>query len=209
VTSLTTLTRGYNALFTDVHGHFFRSQATLRVARQNIFDAASKYPYFSLTTETRQKLVKTLTALLTTCIDPTVEYLQKNSMLGFFNFMKDENNAIEKSFKAAATQLEKLSSAVSSSSDDDCLRRENINRQLPNEYITFNTAIIECTRNISIEYRSPINEFTRAHFLALPLLNRISTELNRCGNNGNGESCVVKFLATSCEDETCKVCSTV
>jgi hypothetical protein len=182
----------------------------LRAARQNIFAAASKYPYYSLTTETRTKLVKTLTALLNTCIDPTVEYLQKDSMLGFFNFMKDENNAIEKSFKLAATQLQEVSSAVSNSSDDDCLRRENINRRLPNEYITYLTAIIVCTRNISIEYRTPINEFTRAHFLALPLLNRISTELNRCVNNGsNRESCVIKFLATYCEDETCKVCSTV
>lgn len=194
----------------DVYGHYFRSQNTLRRARQNLFTVASRYPYYTLNAETRQKLVKTLTALLVNCIDPTVEYLQKESMLPFFDFMKDDSTAIEKGFKGVATQLEKLSAAVSNSSNDACLIKENISRRLPNEYNALVSAINECTRNITIVYRPTINEFTRLHFIALPLINRISTELNQCDNNGNNrESCVVKFLTTYCEDDSCKVCSTV
>lgn len=152
----------------------------------------------------------TLTALLTNCIDPTIDYLQKESMLRFFNFMKDENTTIEKSFKAVSTQLEELSAAVSGSGDDDCLRKENINRRLPNEYSAVIAAVNDCTRNISNVYRAPINEFTRVHFVALPLIARLSAELNQCANNGNNrETCVMKFLETYCEGETCKVCSTV
>lgn len=204
------MSRSFNALFMDVYGHFFRSQNTLRLARQNIFTAASRFPYQSISTETRQKLTKTVTALLTTCIDPTIDYLQKDSMLRFFNFMKDVNTPIENGFKAVVTQLGAISAAVSNTTNDSCLRKENINRRLPTEYSALIAAINDCTRNSSTTYRAPINEFTRVHFAALPLLNRIGTELNQCSNNGNNrESCVVKFLMTYCEDESCKVCSTV
>jgi hypothetical protein len=230
--SVTTTSRAFNALFTEVYGHFFRSQNTLRLARQSVFTASSRFPVHTLTEDTRKNLVTLLSSLFTKSMDPTIDFLQKESMLRFYNYDKDESTPIERTFKAIAPQLEELSDAVSNTTNDACLRRENINRRLPNEYSAIISAINDCTRNASAVYRAPINEFTRLHFDALPLITRIgagksykysdilrrftnknSTDLLACANNGaNRESCVVRFLKTYCDDtanETCKTGSTM
>lgn len=210
---MTTSSRAYNSLFNEVYGHFFRSQNTLRTARQNVFTAAEKFPYHTLTADSRKSLIELLSALTEKHIDPTVDFLQKDSMLKFYNYAKDESTPVEKTLKVVAPQLEELKTAVSKTSNDNCLRRENINRRLPTEYNAIITAINDCTRSASMMYRSPINEFTRVHFAALPVISRIGSDLTNCGNNGaNRESCVVKFLKTYCidaADETCKTGSTM
>lgn len=211
--SVTTTMRSFNSLFMEVYGHFFRSQSSLRVARQSVFTSASRFPIHTLTEETRKNLKSTVSTLIDTYMDPTIDFLQKEAMLRFYNYAKDETSPIERTIKVIAPQLEEISNSVSNTSNDVCLRRENINRRLPNEYIGIISAINDCTRNISNQYRAPINEFTRVHFVALPLITRMSAELMGCANNGaNRESCVVRFLETYCVDtanETCKTGATM
>lgn len=208
LSAVDSLTNSWNTLRDDVYGHFFRSQSTLRLARLALSSAASKFPYNHLSNETRQNLVNNLTSIIIDCIDPTVDYLQKNSTLRYFNFMNDSETPIERAFNVSG-QLQELSNAILASNDSECFRRENIGRRLSNEYSALISAINDCTRNASATYRAPINEFTRVHFAALPLITRLGVSLNQCANGNNREACIVRYLAANCAGDSCKTCSTI
>ncbi|CRL03425.1 CLUMA_CG016348, isoform A [Clunio marinus] len=220
--TLSSLMRPVNILRDEVYGHFFRSQNVLRLARENLFSTASKFPYYQLEPEVRQNMVKRLSTIINECIDPTVDYLQKNAILPYFNFMSDEKTPVESSFEPVMTQLEGLKAIIESSDKNSCLRSANINsRRLTTRYNSVINAVNSCTRSASMTYRAPITEFTRLHFAALPLVNRMNTELNQCtsilastlGTESNSErtnECLKAYLEKYCEDEEqCKVCSTI
>lgn len=205
------MTRSFNALRDDVYGHFFRSQTTLRNARESLFSSATKFPFYQLNDTMRPSLVKRLTTLLNECIDPTIDYVQKNSMLPYFNFMIDSGTPVEIGFMVISAQLEELSTAIKAATDDDCLRTLAItSRKLTTSYSGVISAANDCIRNASVTYRDPINVFTRVHFVALPLINRLNSELNQCANGNSNNQCIDRYLTRNCEDETtCKVCSTM
>lgn len=208
--TLSQLSRPFNALRDDVYGHFFRSQNTLRLARQTLFSTASKFPYHQVNNDTRHNLTRSISAVITNCIDPTVDYLQKTSMLPYFNFMNDSMTPIEIGFTAVTVQLQNLIAAVKAVTNSDCLARENVSsRRLSTDYSVVTGAINDCIRNASATYRPPISEFTRLHFIALPFINRMNRDLDQC-ENGNSTQCVIKYLGKYCDNEsTCKVCSTM
>lgn len=208
--ALNSISRPFNALRDDVYGHFFRSQATLRNARQAIFSTASVFPYYMLKEDTRSSLMANMTKLLTQCADPTIDYLQKESMLRFYNFMVDASTPIEKALQPAIDQLNQLEEDLKAATNASCLAKVRITqRQIQNAYNTFIDAVNNCTRQANQAYRAPINEFTRVHFIALPLMNKVNRELQSCDTNNVKDSCVVNFLSKFCAEDTCKVCSTM
>lgn len=207
---LTTLSRPFNALRDDVGGHFFRSQNTLRNARQAIFMTASTFPYHMLSNDTRHQLVSNLTKLLTECADPTIDYLQKASMLRFYNFMSDAKTPIETALQPVVDQLNTLEQDLKSAKNQSCLASVKITqRGIQTAYSNFTEAVNNCTRKASQAYRAPISEFTRVHFMALPLLNKVERELSACNSNNVKDSCVLTFLSKFCAEDSCKVCSTM
>lgn len=202
------LSRSYNNLRDEIYGHFFRSQNTLRVARQSLFSTASKFPFYQLTDSTRQNLVKRLEAIIDDCIDPTIDFVQKKAILGFYNF-EEGKTQIETAWSGAHEQIQNLTDAVKAVTDDVCLENKSVsNRRLSIDFNPLTTAINDCTRNASALFRDPINSFTRVHLLAQPLINRMSTDLTFCATGNKHEDCVSKFLLRYCE-ETCKVCPTM
>lgn len=194
----------FNNLQSDVYGHFHRSQTTLRSARQNLFQTASSFPYYRLSADNRKSLVKLLDNLIYNVIDPTVEYVQKASMDQYYSFNHDEKTPVEDAFSAADSQLSAMSSECGVTLDIT-------SRKLLNEYSSFISSINDCTRSMSQRYRSPINEFTRVHFVALPLINRLNRELSNCVGGITGrvkiEPCVTEYLTKNCQE--CQVTSTM
>jgi hypothetical protein len=203
------LSQPFNSLRDDVYGHFYRSQVTLRQARQSLFSRAQKFPYHRLSAETRQSLVKRITEILIDVIDPTVDYLQKNSMLRYYNFMTDEMSPIEKALKPMSTQLEDLIKTVQGG-NDSCTNKESITvRRLDREYSSYVGSINSCIREAFSAYRQPISEFTRVHFTALPYIGRILNDLGGCDGGNNQDACIKNFLIKYCAEDTCKVSSTM
>jgi hypothetical protein len=203
------LTQPFNSLRDDVYGHFFRSQATLRQARQGLFSRAQRFSYYRLETETRQKLILRLTEILEQVIDPTIDFLQKSSMLRYFNFMKDTSSPIEKTLAPMTKQLEDLISTVKGT-NDTCINKESITvRRLSREYSSYENAINSCIREAFIAYRQPISEFTRVHFIALPFISRIQNDLGGCDGGSSQNQCVENFLTKYCSEDSCKVASTM
>lgn len=151
-----------------------------------------------------------LTTLITTCIDPAIDYIQKDSMVSFYNFMMDASTPVETGFKVVATQLQDLATVVQGASDD-CLKKQGISaRRITMEYDGVIKVASDCIRNASASYRAPINEFTRVHFVALPLINRINSDVNQCANGNKNDQCVAAFLAKYCDDASkCKDCATM
>ncbi|XP_070497149.1 uncharacterized protein [Chironomus tepperi] len=197
--ALSNIQQQFNNLFNDVYGHFHRSQNTLTAARQNLYSAASTFPYFRLSADNRKNLTATLNALIYTTIDPSIEAVQKNAMTKIYSFNTDEQTVTEQAFLAVDTQLSALTTL-----DVNCTTGVT-SRKLSNEYANYTSGINNCTRFVSREFRDPINEFTRVHFVALPLINRIVRELNQCSNNANKmETCVTAFDTTYCQEASCK-----
>lgn len=184
----------FNNLQSDVYGHFHRSQNTLRGARQNLYQTASSFPYYRLNADLRKNLVTYLDTLIYKVIDPTVEFVQKASMDQYYAFNSEEKSVVEQAFLAADSQLSAMSS--------DCgTKMEVSSRKLMNEYSSFISSINDCTREMSRQYRSPISEFTRVHFVALPLINRLNRELNGCSTpRGSTDQCIKEYLAKNCLD---------
>lgn len=211
MSSIASLSRPYNNLRDDLYGHFFRSQTTLRLARQTLFSTASKFPYYQLNDTMRASLVKKLSTIINDCVDPTIDYVQKTSMLPFFDFATDASTPIEAGLSIVSTQLQDLTTAVQATSNSTCLKNQDVtSRRLSASYSAVIDAELACIRNASAEYRPPINEFTRVHFVALPYITRINTELMLCSNRNNTDSCVDEFLTKFCDDEArCKVCTTM
>lgn len=204
-----TLTQPFNSLRDDVYGHFYRSQTTLRQARQGLFSRAQRFPYYRLDTEKRQNLVKRLTEILEEVIDPTVEFLQKQSMLRYFNFMKDDSSPIEKALSPMNKQLEELIETMRGT-NDTCLNKEMITvRRLSRSYSAYESAINSCIREAFVAYRQPISEFTRVHFVALPFIARIQTDLGGCEGGSSQNACIENFLKKYCNEDSCKVESTM
>lgn len=198
IQALNSISQPFTTLQADVYGHFHRSQTTLRTARQDVYRAAEIFPFFRLTSENRRNLVELLNNLIYKVIDPTVDYIQKTSMDKYFQFNVDAKTSVENTFAAAESQLEALKS--------ECSGSKVTSRQLTTEYTSFTSAINECTRLISSKYRAPINEFTRVHFIALPLINRIDRDLRACMNPlsiGRIEQCVTDFNTRYCQEESC------
>lgn len=151
-----------------------------------------------------------MTKLLTDCADPTIDYLQKDSMLRFYNFMSDESTPIEKALQPAIDQLNTLEEDLKAATNQSCLSKVRIvQRQIQNAYNNFTDAVNNCTKQANQAYRAPINEFTRLHFTALPLMNKVNRELSACDTNNVKDSCVLNFLSKLCAEDTCKVCSTM
>lgn len=154
-------------------------------------------------------MVDGLEWVLNDCIDPTVDFIQRKAILGFWNFIEDGDTQIETAWTGARAQINNLKDVVKTVTDEKCLENENIsNRRLSIDYNPMTTAINDCTRNASALYRDPINNFTRVHFIALPLINRMSTDLTFCANGNRQEDCITKYLLRYCE-KTCKVCQTM
>lgn len=210
MSTLTTSSRFFKTLRGDVSGYFTRSQNTMRISRQNLFAGALDFPYHQLNYETRQLLVKRLMTILTTCIDPTVDYLQNNSMFIYFDLMKTASSPIETSLKSFLSQLNELSFAVKATTDDDCLSKEDIKtRFLTLAYNNLTNAINSCSKNAIASNRGPLIEFSKFQFTALTLITRMNFDLNFCANGNKKEDCVVNFLKEYCEEDSCKVCSTM
>lgn len=212
--SLNSLTRSFNSLRDDVYGHFFRSQTTLRIARMQLFSTASKFPYYLLSNTTRVQLVNRLSYIINNCTDPTIDYLQKDSMLRYSNFMG--LTPIETALEPLTSQLELLETALRAVNDSDCFSKLTVinQRRLNADFSPFTNAVGDCIRVANQQYRQPINEFTRVHFIALPLINRINNDLSQCANIQNAnrrEPCVTSnFLEKYCEDDSkCPYCSTM
>ncbi|CAH1710187.1 unnamed protein product [Chironomus riparius] len=204
--TLNTIQNQFNNLFNDVYGHFHRSQNTLTGARQNLYSAASTFPYFRLTAENRQNLTGVLSALVYNIIDPTIEAVQKSAMTKFYAYNSDTQTVTEEAFLAVDTQLNALSTLA-----PNCTTGVT-SRKLTAEYSNYTNGINNCTRFVFQKFRDPINEFTREHFVALPLINRIVRDLNQCtgGLNSNRiETCVTNFDNTYCQEDTCKVNPTI
>lgn len=144
-------------------------------------------------------------------VDPVIDFVQKEAMLRYFDFSRDAGTPIELAFTKATEDLAKLSETVAQVTSNPCLNREGIQRKLQREYSNFTSAVNNCTRALSSSYRTPINDFTRIHFQAQPLLVRIGSNITRCATATNRdrdrEACVIKFLETICADPS--VCETV
>jgi hypothetical protein len=142
--------------------------------------------------------VTLLSNLIFKVIDPTVEYIQKSSMDKYYAFNVDSQTSVEKAFAAIETQLEALIS--------ECPGSKVTSRQLTTEYAPFTAAINECTRLINSKYRAPINEFTRVHFIALPLISRIDRDLRTCSSPltvNRIEQCAIDFTTKYCQEDSC------
>lgn len=167
---------------------------------------ATNYPFYRLTDETRKGLTTLLDGLIKNTIDPTVEYIQKNSMDKLFGFNADSANIVEQTFSAADTQLNAITSM-------NCSDQSNItSRKLMTEYTDFISSINNCTRYVFQLFRAPINEFTRVHFIALPLINRLNRDLNACPsilNRAGIQKCSEDYLKNNCQEDTCKVIPTM
>jgi hypothetical protein len=162
-----------------------------------------------LEAETRQKLVTRLTEILEQVIDPTIEFLQKDSMLRYFNFMKDSSSPIEKALSPMTKQLEDLITTTKAT-NDTCIDKENITvRRLSRAYSTYESGINSCIREAFIAYRQPISEFTRVHFIALPFISRIQNDLGGCEGGSSQNECIENFLKKYCSEDSCKVASTM
>ncbi|KAG5676849.1 hypothetical protein PVAND_006656 [Polypedilum vanderplanki] len=196
----------FNNLQSDVYGHFHRSQTTLRIARQNLYMSASNFPYYRLEKDTtRKELTALLGSIIYNIIDPTVDYVQKTSMDKFFMFNSDTAPNVEQAFSTADSQLNALATM-------NCSDSTVSSRKLMSEYSDFIFAINNCTRVIFQKYRAPINEFTRVHFIALPLINRLNRDLNACTsilNRVGVEACIIEYLKNNCQEENCKVNPTI
>lgn len=215
ISSLNTLSRAFNNLRDEVYGHFFRSQTTLRVARQSVYSVASKFPFYQLNDTMRTSLVSRLSSIVNDCMDPTISFLQIDSMSQYFNFMTDQKTLSEQAFASAAAQLQELTTLVQGINNDDCVRGLGLTaRRLGTEYNPIITAITDCVRNATSLYRPPTNDFTRVHLVALPYINRMGTDLGNCGSNavgnaGTNNQCIDRFLAKYCANDSCKTCSTM
>jgi hypothetical protein len=189
----------FKNLENDVYGHCHRSQNTLRLARQNLFTSAQNFPYYKLTEETRTSLISLLNELITNIIDPTITYIQKNSMDKFYTFSGDSGSTVvEQTFDAAFTQVTSMTA--------ECKTKVTA-RSLMQEYGPYLNLINACTRSVSQYFRPPINLFTRRHFQALPKIGDVTRDLNQCSNSNNNriEPCSVDFMKKYCQDESCKV----
>lgn len=194
----------------DVSGYFTRSQNTLRLSRQNLFSASVDFPYHHLSDATRQNLAKRLASIMTTCIDPTVDYMQNDSMFVYFNFMKSANSPIETALEGFLIQLNELSDAVKATTDSDCLIKQDVkSRLLTAAYNNLTTAINVCTRDSATSNRGPISEFMALQLTALTFITRLNLDLNICASGNRKEECAVNFLKEYCEEDSCKVCSTM
>jgi hypothetical protein len=187
VQAINSIQQPFNNLMMDVYGHFARSQNTLRGARQDLFRAAENFPYYRLASDKRKSLVKLLDSLIYNVVDPTVDYLQRTSLKRFYAFNADERTPVEEAFSAADSQLSAMSS------------------ELMSEYQSFISSINDCTKAMNQQYRSPIGEFTRVHFNALPLMNKIHRELNNCAgaNDKKFDQCVNEFSTKHCQNDGC------
>lgn len=201
--------RSFFVLRDDVFAEILRSQATLRLSREALITAGTRFPYYRLNETVRPGLVMRLTTILGMCVEPTLKYLQIDSMSEFYNFMTDARTPVENAFEPASKILQNLVSTIRKSSDA-CLRKVNLTpRALTREFNQFINAGNDCIRNATTLYRSHENDFARAHVAALQLLTRLTAELVPCAN-GNSNQCVERYLKKYCEDETtCKVCLTM
>ena len=206
------MTKPFNNLYNEVYGHFYKSQNTLRVARQDLFTTASTFPWYKLTSGTRTSLAAKIASINSDCIDPTVDYLQKTAMTRFFDYTSGKATAIEDEIKPAVTQLIELEDAVRGVTDNVCLAKIKLtSAKLIKEYSNFTKAVDTCIKNATIAYRPLTKAFTQLHLAALPLINRMNTELIKCENGKpDAETCVIAWLAKYCDDTTtCPHCGTM
>lgn len=125
--------------------------------------------------------------------------------------MTDEGTPIEVALKAEIDQLTELEKQIGAVTDNQCFDKIKISsRKISSAYDPFTKALSDCTKNASSTYNAQIREFTRVHFVALPLINKINGDLSSC-NSGNVTGCITdKFLTRYCNDATtCTACATM
>lgn len=135
-------------------------------------------------------------------IDPTIEAVQKTAMTKLFAFNSDAQTVTEGAFSAVDSQLNALATLNANCTSGVTARK------LTTEYANYTNGINNCTRFVFQKFREPINEFTRVHFVGLPLINRIVRDLNQCSGGlqiNKIDACVTAFDITYCQEEACKV----
>lgn len=205
--TLTTLSRYFKVLRGGVSAYFTRSQNTLIVSRQSLFSTALDFPYHQLSDETRQNLVKMLASVLTSCIDPTVEHLRSETTFVYFNFTQSASSPIENALKDFRSQLNVLTNSVKTATEDCLMQIDVKSGSLTSTYNPLTNAINACSRYATASNRLPLLEFTRLHYAALNMVNRMNLDLNLCGNGNKKEECVLNYLKENCVKDLCKVCT--
>lgn len=169
----------------------------MRLARSTLFATASSFPYFSLTNDTKTDLKGNLTNILNNCLDPTIEYLQKDALTSFFSLSNDTRTPIEHALQPGFEQLNVLEEAIRSADNQTCLAAVNVNTlNLTATYANFTNGIDACTTNASASYRRPIADFVQANFVALPVTTGMNLNLAGCVVLPFTETCVKLFLGT-------------
>lgn len=162
----------------------------------------STFPYFRLTAEDRKSLTDILVSLVYKTIDPTIESVQRAVMNKLYDASTDSETVVETAFGAVDNQINTLKTMSEKCTSDVT------SRKLTSEYSNYISAINGCTRLVSQKFRDPISEFTRVHFVALPLMQKIVRDLNSCSSSFNInkiDTCVADFIKAYCQDESCKV----
>lgn len=182
----------------EIYGHFLRSQNSLRAAGDQVFSAAQRFPYFALSNETRDALSSNITFFLRNCSKPTNDYLGRNATLPMFDYTTNNTSPIEIAFKPVKDILDQIIAVASSVNiDTQCLRTIGLGfSRFERTFTAVVNYINQCTRLLSLTYRPAITEFTRLHFVALPVVNRLATDLNSCASNWNldRETCAKKII---------------
>ena len=207
------LTEPFNNLYNDVYSHFDESQNSLRIARQDFYKSAATFPWYKLTSGTRSALMWKIVVIIFNCIDPTVDFLQRYSMLRFVYFTNGKSTAIEDKVKPAVDQLIELQNAVRRVKNNVCLANLQLtSSKLIEEYSNFTKALNTCAKNATIAYEPHFEEFNKLLLASLPLINGMNEELINCENGQpDTETCVKVWLAQFCINATttCTDCKTM
>lgn len=211
-TQLNGLTSNFNNLRDEIYGHFFRSQNQLRSAGDQLFSAGQRFPYFSVSDQSRDAISQGISALLETCSKPTTDFLGRQSTLPLFNYPANSTSPIENAFKPVSEIIKQLDEAVGQVVDTSCLRALNINvGRLQQLFGGVTNAINGCIRTLSANFRSSINDFTQTHFQALPQIQRLFNDLQACSQSSinNRESCAIRIGKAACatSDSVCTICT--
>jgi hypothetical protein len=214
VTQLNGLTSNFNNLRDEIYGHFYRSQNQLRSSGDQLFSAGQRFPYFALTDATRAEVSQGISTLLQQCSKPTTDFLGRQSTLPLFDYPNNSTSPIEAALKPVTDKIKEINDQVAKVTDIPCLRSLQINSGRINSlFNSVTNAVNGCIRTLSTNVRSSINDFTSAHFQALPAVNRLYNDLQACAiaSNQNRESCAMKIGRAVCTDEdpACVVCNSL
>lgn len=178
----------FNNLKSELNGLFITSQNTLKIASDRVFNAAQRFPYYSLTNETRDALSSNITNFLTNCSRTTTDYLGYNATLLMFDFSTNNTSPIESAFKPVRDILSQSIEAIQAVSDSECLRRVGLGfGRFERNFNTVLNYINQCTRALSLNYRPAVREYNLLYFEALQAINKLASDLRSCGSSPSSE----------------------